>query len=82
MKTVQELRAEGFKVRVHHIRRYNKQGCLQSKGGETLVEIDSPDGQHYEGRARCNSKESYQKSMGRKIAIGRALYGHRKSDND
>lgn len=73
MKTVQDLRAEGCKVRVHHIRRFDKNGQLLPRGGMTIIEIDTPDGKHYEGKAKCSTKDAYCKRMGRVIAIGRAL---------
>lgn len=44
------------------------------RGGVTEVELLSPNGMTLKGTARCNPKEaSYNKKLGVKIAIGRAL---------
>lgn len=78
--TVQELRNLGYKVRVLHIRERifkrrmdtSQYGSESAKGGITHVIIDSPNGDHYEGVARCNKKDNYNKKLGVKIAIGRS----------
>jgi hypothetical protein len=86
--TIEQLRHSGYKVKVLHNRLYNGVYIWQNrvkqidgpidpdaKGGSTMVIIDSPDGQHFEGVAICSKKENYNKRMGVKIALGRALYG-------
>ena len=84
--TVQQLRNNGYKVRVLHCRLYNGYHAWQngskpthygpidpdSKGGSTQVIIDSPDGKHFRGLAMCSKKENYNKKMGVKIALGRS----------
>lgn len=78
--TVQELRNRGYKVRVLHIRdRIFKRrmdtspyGSESPKGGTTHVIIDSPNGEHYEGIARCSKQDNYNKKLGVRIAIGRS----------
>jgi hypothetical protein len=86
--TVQQLRNNGYKVRVLHCRLYNGYHTWQvgghqyiqqnapvdpdSKGGSTQVIIDSPDGKHFRGLAMCSKKENYNKKMGVRIALGRS----------
>ena len=86
--TVQQLRSNGYKVRVLHYRLYNKKQYSykdilsiyrtsikpkpDSKGGSTQVIIDSPDGKHFIGEAVCSKKENYNKKMGVRIALGRS----------
>lgn len=80
--TVQELRNQGYKVRVLHFRNHiSKQkldrmsyvGFVNSpKGGTTKVIIDSPAGEHFEGEAKCSIKDNYNKKLGVRIAIGRS----------
>jgi hypothetical protein len=90
--TVQELRKQGFKVRVLHSRLYNgyhkwqvgdrehvkNYGPLDPdpKGGSTEIVIDSPTGEHYRGTAICSRKENYNKKMGVRIALGRSGVNH------
>lgn len=83
---IQQLRNEGYKVRVLHHRLYNGYHKWQvgdksnyggspidpdSKGGSTEIIIDSPSGEHFQGVAICSKKENYNKKLGVKIALGR-----------
>ena len=86
--TIQQLRNNGYKVRVLHNRLYNGYHAWQngsrtysfidgingpdSKGGSTQVVIDSPTGEHFTGLAMCSKKENYNKKMGVRIALGRS----------
>lgn len=78
--TVQELRNKGYKVRVLHIRdKFYKprmdssiNGYESPKGGITHVIIDSPNGEHFEGVARCSRQDNYNKKLGVRIALGRS----------
>jgi hypothetical protein len=77
--TVQQLRNNGYKVRVLHFREYiDKQrfcgfsSVLSQKGGTTQVIIDGPNGDHFEGIAKCSKKDNYDKKLGVRIAIGRS----------
>lgn len=67
--TVRELRSKGYKVRVLHFRPKD----ISNLGGYTVVQIRTPDGQEIEGKAICSNKENYNKKLGVKIAVGRAL---------
>ena len=83
--TVQQLRNNGYKVKVLHNRLYNGSFALQvantqnmngpiypdTKGGSTEIIIDSPSGEHFHGIAICSRKENYDKKLGVRIAIGR-----------
>lgn len=85
--TVQDLRNNGYKVKVLHCRLYNGRFKWQgnepivdgpypfypdAKGGSTTLIIDSPSGKHFEGHAVCSKKENYNKKMGVRIALGRS----------
>ncbi len=75
MNTVESLRKKGYKVRVHHYRKHGEQSSPTSCGGKTVVEITTPDGITLVGKARCNRKENYNKKLGVRIALGRAMIG-------
>jgi hypothetical protein len=91
--TVKELQDNGYKVKVFHNRLYNGYHAWQngkrvygytdgiigpdSKGGSTEVIIESPSGERFHGLAICSKKENYNKRMGIRIALGRALYGNK-----
>lgn len=84
--TVQELRNNGYKIKVLHHRLYNGYHKWQvgskpntngpispdTKGGSTHIIIDSPTGSHYEGIALCSRVDNYDKKLGVKIALGRS----------
>lgn len=70
---VHDLRKAGYKVRVLHFRNDNGNG-VSAKGGETVIQITTPDGQELEGRAKCSDKERYNKRVGVQVALGRALF--------
>ena len=87
--TVQELRSQGYKVKVLHCRLYNGKHKWQQddeitdvlidpdpKGGSTTLIIDSPDGEHFEGTAVCSKKDNYNKKLGIRIALGRCGLGY------
>lgn len=74
--TIHDLRKAGCKVRVLHHRVDDNRtlGAFFPKGGETVVQITTPDGMDLEGRAKCSDKELYNKRVGAQIALGRALF--------
>lgn len=74
--TVQNLRKDGYKVRVLHHRRDDNRvlGGVHPKGGMTVVQITTPDGRELEGRAECSKKDLYNKKLGVRMAIGRAMF--------
>lgn len=70
--TVEELRKDGYKVRVKHFRRTNSEG-INSRGGKTVVEVTTPEGVTLVGISRCSRKENFNKRLGVRIALGRAF---------
>lgn len=70
--TVGYLRKSGYKIAVHHHRRKNKDGSFMPKGGKTVLIIDSPSGEHFEGCAKCSNEDNYNKKLGIRIALGRS----------
>lgn len=84
MTTVRQLRQDGYKVKVLHHRYkkivsvgYNPYGhkmeVIDNLGGKTEVIIDGPNGEHFVGIAICSNKDNYNKKLGVKIALGRAM---------
>ena len=78
---IEELEAQGFKVRVQHYR-YSREGFLlrnyggrfNPKGGMTIVFISKGDSkQGAFGVAKCSTKDAFDKRFGVNLAIARAL---------
>ena len=77
MTTVHDLRKLGCKVRVLHNRVYdNELMCQESaRGGSTLVAVFLPKQQMgFIGTAKCSPADNYNRKLGVKIALGRALF--------
>jgi hypothetical protein len=70
--TVSWLRKSGYKVAVFHKRNKDKNGAIKPKGGKTMLVIDSPHGEHFEGTAVCSKEDNYDKKLGVRIALGRS----------
>lgn len=81
--TVQELRNNGYKVKVLHYRNPSTTALYSPKGGKTRLIIDSPTGEHFEGEAICSKKDNYNKRLGIQIALGRSgvLFCEHKTNN-
>lgn len=60
-------------VDVEHIRRKDTVGNLLPTGGQTKVILRTPDYGMIETIVECSKKERYNKRIGLKIALGRAL---------
>jgi hypothetical protein len=75
METVETLRKKGYKVAVYHTRRYDHKLIqpMLAKGGRTEVVITTPKGDTVEGQARCSKCDAYDKKVGVRIALQRAL---------
>ena len=81
MKSIKQLRQNGYKVRVLHKRNYNtiqKIGGISKevspKGGETFIEITTPDKTiTTAGASICSDKELFNRRTGNIIALGRAI---------
>lgn len=73
-KTIQEYRKMGYKIRVMHGRINGRDGQILPKGGVTVIEVTTPDGKTtVKGMAECSIKDSWNRKMGNKIALGRAM---------
>jgi hypothetical protein len=70
--TIEELRKSGYKIRVHHHRKVSAD-VISARGGKTVVEVTTPDGTTLVGMSRCSRKENFDKRMGVRIALGRAM---------
>lgn len=46
---------------------------VDAKGGLSIVEITTPDGQNADGEAACNKIDSFNRKIGLSIALGRAM---------
>jgi hypothetical protein len=73
VKTVDDLRNIGYKVRVRHYRNLDKFNNILPRGGKTVVSITDEHGHTVEGLSRCSSEDGFNKKIGVAIAIGRAL---------
>jgi hypothetical protein len=81
MFTVHQLRKLGYKVTVHHTRNEIEKNrfCgmtyeLDPRGGHTHIEVyDMAEQNSYIGEALCSEKDNYDKKLGVRIALGRAL---------
>lgn len=80
MNTIAQLRRSGYKVRVLHSRpKLSIQKIVgvmteyNPKGGNTIIEVTSPDGRNAIGASQCSEKESWNRKMGNQIALGRAM---------
>ena len=81
MKSIKQLRQAGYKVRVLHKRNYNKINkiggismMVNPKGGETFIEITTPDKSlTTAGASICSNKDLFNRRTGNDIALGRAI---------
>lgn len=81
METVKSLRQKGHKVRVLHGRRTKVGGlfCASGKtgvcekGGMTRLEITTKNGYELVGEAFCSEHDNYNKKIGVRIALDRAV---------
>jgi len=78
MLTVHDLRKQGYRVTVIHNRHmsspnYFGKTILKTKGGLTEVVIESNEQVMCRGHAVCSDKDDYNKKLGVRIALGRAL---------
>ena len=78
--SIADLRRCGYKVRVIHSRpkittkRMDGESFEYSaKGGNTIIEITTPEGLNAIGTAQCSVKDNWNRKVGNQIALGRAL---------
>lgn len=56
--------------------------CVETKGGLTKVEVTSPQGRTIEAQAQCNELDNYNRRLGVKIALGRAMAKLKESESN
>lgn len=71
--SIDDLRNMGYKVKVIHQRNKDSDGTIMTKGGKTIIFITDQHGNTVESHARCSSLDGFNKKLGVRIAIGRAL---------
>jgi hypothetical protein len=64
--TIHELRKAGYKVRVIH-------SFSEDEQRVTKIEITTPEGTSAWGASYCHVKDNYDRKLGNKIAVGRAM---------
>jgi hypothetical protein len=79
MKTIQQLRQEGYKVRVIHERIVNNNDHkggpkIEPRGGKTIIELTTPVGdKSVFAVAECSKSDNFDRKMGNRIALRRAF---------
>ena len=73
--SIHDLRKLGWKVRVIHgdVDETHPPEFLELAYKFTKIELRSPDGIEYVGTSYCSQKDNYNRKIGNKIALGRAL---------
>lgn len=71
--TIEQLRKSGYKVRVIHDTLNNDDPYYDLADRYTRIEILDPEGNEWIGEARCSIKDNYNRKLGNKIALNRAL---------
>lgn len=52
---------------------YYYKDTVNAKGGMTVVRVVTPDGTELTGTAKCSDKDNYNRKLGLKMSLGRAL---------
>ena len=73
ISNINQLKDIGYKVKVIHTRYTDSQNRINPKGGKTTVILTDPTGNTSEGHSICSKEDPFVKSLGIRIAIGRAL---------
>ena len=61
-------------VPLFEIKDCGMQNRILNYGGNTIIEITTPDGKHdVVGESKCSKKDAYQKKYGVNVALGRAV---------
>ena len=71
--TIQQLRRSGYKVRVIHGVLSEDDEYYDIADKITTIEVLDPQGREWKGEARCSLKDHYNRKLGNKIALQRAL---------
>jgi hypothetical protein len=79
--TIRQLRQQGYKVRVMHLRHKELRNSISSerwelspRGGSTTIELTTPDKTvTVIGKSVCSLEDNFNRKVGNSIALGRAL---------
>jgi hypothetical protein len=71
--TIEQLRKSGYKVRVIHDILNNDDPYYHLADRYTRIEVLDPQGKEWIGESRCSIKDNYNRKLGNKIALHRAL---------
>jgi len=71
--TIERLRKNGYKVRVIHDVLSENDEYYDIAKHLTSIQILDPKGKEWDGHARCSMKDQYDRKLGNKIALRRAL---------
>lgn len=83
--TIHQLRRAGWKVRVMHGKLEDHPDLCNDEVGRpvrhladrvTIIELTSPEGKDSYGVAFCSKEDNYNRKLGNRIALGRALKNH------
>ena len=79
---IEDLKILGYDVEVKHDRMYDQRwdnrrrnylNAISPKGGVTKVTVVDTAGIEYYGLAECSPKDNFNRKLGVRIALGRAL---------
>lgn len=72
--TIHQLRRAGWKVRViHSLINPDEDGLSRLADRITRIELTSPEGVDSTGIAYCSKEDQWNRKLGNRIALGRAL---------
>lgn len=71
--TIEKLRKSGYKVRVMQNPIDPNDPYSHLAGKITRIEIKDPNGIEWFGESRCSLKDNYNRKLGNKIALQRAI---------
>ena len=71
--TIEQLRKNGYKVRVIHTNVSENDPYHHLSDKLTEIQIRDLNGNEFTGIARCSKTDQYNRKKGNKIALGRAL---------
>ena len=74
--TIHQLRRAGWKVRVIHgltNEKYVGQEIVNFSNHFTKIDVTSPEGKDSTGIAFCSKQDQWNRKLGNRIALGRAL---------
>lgn len=73
--SIHDLRRLGWKVRVLHgtVNEEQPDKITQLSDKFTRIELRTPDGKEFVGVSYCSKKDNFNRKLGNRIALGRAL---------